>query len=133
MLLILFPRFPLRRYTADVYVASDSDAVRLIDFNPVGGTTSPLLFSWEELGLDDCENQAGPLRHDKRPPSALPPNGTADDTSRNPSFPVRIVTDPMGIQPDKAAYMVPFDFVDDGPGGAAEGIWERLQTLDVQK
>ena len=24
--------------------------VRLLDFNPVGGTTSPLLFSWEQLG-----------------------------------------------------------------------------------
>ena len=24
--------------------------MRLLDFNPVGGTTSPLLFSWEQLG-----------------------------------------------------------------------------------
>lgn len=28
-----------------------SGAVRLLDFNPVGGTTAPLLFSWQELGL----------------------------------------------------------------------------------
>lgn len=100
-------RFPLQRYTADVYVASDSDAVRLIDFNPVGGTTVPLLFTWEELGLQDGQPH----------------------TQTDAAFPVRIVTDPMGIQPDKAAYMVPYDFVDDGPGGAAEDIWQRLQNL----
>ncbi|KAL4425346.1 hypothetical protein ABPG75_009362 [Micractinium tetrahymenae] len=43
-------RFPHPHFTYDVYVAA-SGAVKLMDFNPVGGTTAPLLFSWEELGL----------------------------------------------------------------------------------
>ena len=29
--------------------------VKLLDFSPVGGTTTPLLFSWEELGYTDVE------------------------------------------------------------------------------
>lgn len=32
--------------------------VRLIDFNPVGGTTAPLLFTWEELGFGQEEGGA---------------------------------------------------------------------------
>jgi hypothetical protein len=44
----VLPAFPLEHYTCDVYVAT-TGAVRLVDFNPVGATTSPLLFSWEEL------------------------------------------------------------------------------------
>ena len=43
-------RFPLDDYTFDAYV-SPSLAVRLVDFNPVGGTTAPLLFDWRELGF----------------------------------------------------------------------------------
>lgn len=35
--------------------------VRLIDFNPIGGTTNPLLFAWEELGYaDQAACQAAP-------------------------------------------------------------------------
>ena len=40
--------FPQPNYTYDVYVTT-SGAVRLVDFNPMGGTTTPLLFAWEEL------------------------------------------------------------------------------------
>lgn len=33
----------------DVYVTT-TGKVRLMDFNPVGGFTAPLLFEWDELG-----------------------------------------------------------------------------------
>ena len=33
----------------DVYVATNG-TVKLMDFNPVGGSTAPLLFDWAELG-----------------------------------------------------------------------------------
>lgn len=36
----------------DVYVAT-SGKVRLMDFNPVGGFTAPLLFEWAELGYGE--------------------------------------------------------------------------------
>eukprot|EP00798_Chlamydomonas_sp_ICE-L_P008641 gene8641-34089_t len=42
--------FPLRNYTYDVYVATNG-SVKLMDFGPMDDSTSPLLFSWEELGL----------------------------------------------------------------------------------
>ncbi|KAK9905753.1 hypothetical protein WJX75_005749 [Coccomyxa subellipsoidea] len=41
-------RFPEADYTFDVYITT-AGAVRLMDFNPIGGTTSPLLFDWAEL------------------------------------------------------------------------------------
>lgn len=36
----------------DVYVAT-TGKVRLLDFNPVGGFTAPLLFDWDELGYGE--------------------------------------------------------------------------------
>ena len=39
-----------RADTFDAYVATNG-TVKLVDFNPVGGTTSPLLFTWAQLGL----------------------------------------------------------------------------------
>lgn len=36
----------------DVYVAT-TGKVRLMDFNPVGGFTAPLLFQWDELGYGE--------------------------------------------------------------------------------
>ena len=38
--------------TMDLYVAT-TGSVRLMDFNPVGGSTVPLLFEWEELGYGE--------------------------------------------------------------------------------
>lgn len=51
-------RFPHADITYDAYVAA-SGAVKLMDFNPVGGTTAPLLFTWEELGLAGGTEAAG--------------------------------------------------------------------------
>ncbi|KAL6962401.1 hypothetical protein U1Q18_037359 [Sarracenia purpurea var. burkii] len=41
-------KFDLENYTFDVYVTKDS-WVKLLDFNPWGAFTLPLLFTWEEL------------------------------------------------------------------------------------
>ena len=38
--------------TMDVYVAR-TGTVRLMDFNPVRGSTAPLLFDWDELGYGE--------------------------------------------------------------------------------
>ena len=40
--------FPLGDYVMDVYVTSQRK-VKIIDFNPYGGATLPLLFDWNEL------------------------------------------------------------------------------------
>lgn len=45
---VIEPQFASENYTFDVYVRADGK-VKLIDFNPWGGYTLPLLFTWEEL------------------------------------------------------------------------------------
>ncbi|KAG5552661.1 hypothetical protein RHGRI_010680 [Rhododendron griersonianum] len=44
-------KFDLENYTFDVYVREDG-RVKLLDFNPSGAFTLPLLFTWEEFGKD---------------------------------------------------------------------------------
>lgn len=103
--------FPLPQYTYDCYVPSNSNArVKLIDFNPLGGTTSPLLFnSWEEVrGLASLE--------------------------------FRIIREDVALRPDTALYGVPYDFVDTSEwsalqtllehAGEAQSLWE---TMDEQR
>ncbi|KAF6265981.1 D123-domain-containing protein [Scenedesmus sp. NREL 46B-D3] len=41
--------FPIDSYAMDVYVAAAGGPVWLLDFSPICSTTSPLLFSWDEL------------------------------------------------------------------------------------
>ncbi|KAK3271875.1 hypothetical protein CYMTET_19800 [Cymbomonas tetramitiformis] len=45
---VVQPAFPSQNYTYDVYVTQDM-RVKLMDFNPYGGETLPLLFTWTEL------------------------------------------------------------------------------------
>lgn len=40
--------FELENYTLDVYVTRN-ESVKIVDFNPWGAFTLPLLFDWEEL------------------------------------------------------------------------------------
>ncbi|KAL6327088.1 hypothetical protein AAG906_013835 [Vitis piasezkii] len=50
--------FELENYTFDVYVTMD-DRVKLVDFNPWGAFTLPLLFTWEELEQNCAEEGHG--------------------------------------------------------------------------
>ncbi|PUZ57715.1 hypothetical protein GQ55_5G451500 [Panicum hallii var. hallii] len=45
---VIEPQFGSNSYTFDVYVTTHG-RLKLIDFNPWGGYTLPLLFTWEEL------------------------------------------------------------------------------------
>ncbi|KAM3196337.1 hypothetical protein ACQJBY_072169 [Aegilops geniculata] len=56
---VIASQFASENYTFDVYVRADG-RVKLIDFNPWGGYTLPLMFTWEELeeeqrGEDELE------------------------------------------------------------------------------
>ncbi|VAH99056.1 unnamed protein product [Triticum turgidum subsp. durum] len=56
---VVAPQFASHNYTFDVYVRADG-RVKPIDFNPWGGYTLPLMFTWEELedehrGEDELE------------------------------------------------------------------------------
>ena len=46
--------------------------IRLLDFNPVGGATSPLLFTWEELGYPENSPSDHPEPHQAQSASAEP-------------------------------------------------------------
>ena len=80
--------FELENYTFDVYVTTD-DRVKLVDFNPWGAFTLPLLFTWEELEQNFAEEGHG--------------------------VEFRIVETQSAVRPGlKTA--VPYDYLDYGPG-----------------
>lgn len=81
-------RFELENYTFDVYVMKDG-RVKLVDFNPWGAFTLPLLFSWEELEHNYRDQEDG--------------------------VELRIVESQCGVRPGlKTA--VPYDYLDTTPG-----------------
>lgn len=116
--------------TYDVYVATNG-VVKIVDFNPAGGTTSALLFTWEELEEAEAEQGAA---HDANaaPPPPSPPMGgvVGGDGAAAPPHQdgahqhsgrlwrpsqqvlVRIVDDASLVQPgEKAACGMPFDML----------------------
>ncbi|CAN1233981.1 Cell division cycle protein 123 homolog [Linum perenne] len=93
-------KFESDDYTFDVYVTSDG-RVKILDFNPWGAFTLPLLFTWEEL-----EQVTG---------------GELDDDDDDVEL--RVVESRCGIRPGlKTA--VPQEFLDAGPGSG----WEQVLT-----
>ncbi|BFG26337.1 hypothetical protein CerSpe_126110 [Prunus speciosa] len=50
----LMSKFESENYTFDVYVTED-DRVKVVDFNPWGAFTLPLMFTWEELDQNCSE------------------------------------------------------------------------------
>ncbi|EKX55043.1 D123 protein [Guillardia theta CCMP2712] len=70
-------RFPLKTFVFDAYIRQRDWKVFLIDFNPYGGFTQPLLFSWKELDelhesmrADDARPQ-GANSADQEPEDAI--------------------------------------------------------------
>ncbi|KAL0048552.1 hypothetical protein WJX82_005697 [Trebouxia sp. C0006] len=114
-------KFPDPDYTMDVYVAT-TGTVRLMDFNPVRGSTAPLLFDWDELGYGGSRANAAHEQdanarngHARMRASAPAINGDASAASAKP-LDFRILTEPIAMRPNKGAYGVPFDLVDTSQG-----------------
>ncbi|KAB1217217.1 hypothetical protein CJ030_MR4G021104 [Morella rubra] len=81
-------KFESRNYTFDVYVTKD-ERIKVLDFNPWGAFTLPLLFNWEEL-------------------EQSPREGSND-------VELRIVESQCAVRPGlKTA--VPYDYLDTRPG-----------------
>ena len=93
--------FPGRDYCFDVYVTSKRN-VKLVDFNPWGGATLPLLFEWGELAVG---------REGAPPETSDGEGGFTDDLE------FRVVTSQGHIRPG-AQLGVPFDMYDRAPDGA---------------
>ncbi len=92
-------RFPLDSFAFDV-VRWAKDVVRLVDFNPFGPPTDPILFSWEELEvMADLSNEEDEGELDFRcveDDTGIQPNGL-----RQYSVPVDMVHLATGQDPDK--------------------------------
>ena len=84
--------------------------VRLLDFNPAGGTTSPLLFDWAEL------------------PYGLEAGAAAKSVTEH-VLDFRIVLDPVGVRPTTAVYGMPFDLADQSAGGAIAELMRQTRQV----
>ncbi|XP_050231647.1 uncharacterized protein LOC126680554 [Mercurialis annua] len=94
-------KFESENYTFDVYVTKD-ERVRIMDFNPWGAFTLPLLFTWEELEQNVRREEA--------------------------SVDFRVVESRCGIRPGlKTA--VPLDYIDTSPGS---GWDQFLRKVDAE-
>ena len=93
--------------TFDVYVTAKG-TVRLLDFNPAGGTTSPLLFDWAELPFGQIEGDAA---------GSVPTH----------ALDFRIVSDPLGVRLTTAVYGMPFDLADQSAGGAIADLMRQTR------
>lgn len=140
--------------TFDAYVAT-SDAVKVIDFNPVGGTTSPLLFSWQELGW--AQGLAEPRENGAAAEAALAAhgggasgadgledqlggrqqevNGHRQQVGQGAAVPlVRIVDGPHSIQPgERSACAMPFDMLMLGSHGAGDAAAAQEMISFMQR
>ena len=82
------------------------DLVRLVDFNPFGSTTDPLLFEWEELHNMDKDMNVEDIN----------------------SFQFRFIENDAGIQPSGLRhYSIPTDFVDLSTGSDPHKLVDFLQ------
>ncbi len=109
-------------FTYDCYVPSTSgSAVKIIDFNPAGGTTAPLLFEWEEILKDTCVEKIA--EEVEAPPEAM--EDDSDEVDDQVEF--RIIREDVVMRPDTALYGVPYDFVDYSEGSALRALMENAQ------
>ncbi|KAJ9174926.1 hypothetical protein P3X46_013521 [Hevea brasiliensis] len=91
--------FESENYTFDIYVTRD-ERVKIVDFNPWGAFTLPLLFTWEELGQNAREGN---------------------------SVDFRIVESQCGIRPGlKTA--VPQDYLDTSPGSGWDQFLKKVDA-----
>lgn len=104
-------KFESENYTFDVYVTRD-ERIKILDFNPWGAFTLPLLFTWEELEQE--LEEAG------------------DDVN------FRIVDSQCAVRPGlKTA--VPYDYLDTSPGSgwdqvlrnADEELWQQTRSPEA--
>lgn len=145
---IVAGNFPLDHYTYDCYVPTKAkSSIRIIDFNPAFGTTSALLFSWEELlstsknsivhveprkdkalsgDINRCDNKAEYVSmlcveedEARRHKETISPEANIE---------FRIISEELPIRPAKMIYGVPYDFVDDKEGGALSALLEQAEN-----
>lgn len=95
-------KFPSSKFVLDLYV-EQKEMVHIVDFNTFGGTTQPLLFTWEELVYGPCKERT------------------------------RVVNDADLIQPSpRVCTGVPLDLVDTSAGSALVDFLQRVQVEQAE-
>ena len=93
-------------YCMDLVLSSDNEKVRfIVDFNPFGGATLPLLFSYDELSNDD---------------------------GNEIEYEVRVIETQGKVLPSKG-FGVPFDLVDTSENSAIAEFIKKQQQQQQQK
>ena len=117
--------------TYDVYVMS-SGRVRVIDFNPWGGATLPLLFTWRELARLDGARTGPRACHFpfscrvRRRCAEAEGEGDAEELPA-----VRVVDSPLGIRPGLRTG-VPLELYDTSAGSALQDFISRHRNDAVR-
>lgn len=132
----VLPVFPLANYTCDVYVAT-TGSVKIVDFNPIGGTTSPLLFDWEELYSPE-ELPAAASQEQQAPASAASSSSSAPAASADAEAEeeaaeviVRIIEDASKLQAgQRTAVAMPYDML--GLANTVDDIMQQMQRAEQQ-
>lgn len=131
-------RFPLGTFTYDCYVPSTPGAsLKLVDFNPAGGTTAPLLFEWDELlpggtvsqqAVEDEQTRMLPEQQCEGDASVEDDEAGGGAEEMEGALDLRIISEALPLRPAAAAlYGVPFDFVDSGEGGALKTLLQQAR------
>jgi ABC-type Fe3+ transport system substrate-binding protein len=113
---------PPRTDTYDVYVTA-AGSIRILDFNPYGGSTLPLLFSWSDLDAlaadGDVDEVAGgtPTSDDDAPSGRLLPI-------------VRVVETPQMVRPGLRTG-VPVELYDQSSGSALSQLLARCREEET--
>jgi hypothetical protein len=126
------PGPPRLHYTFDAYVHTSGRA-RLIDINPVGGTTAPLLFEWGDLFPEPPEGGgagSGGGGAAAPPPGPAWPEGEAmfPVCGGGARVPFRIVEHAGAVAPGRTLYGAPHDMV---AGEAVEELARRLRAGEL--
>lgn len=112
---------PVRADVFDAYVAT-TGTVKLIDFSPVGGTTHPLLFEWDELGYSRVDGEGSQAQQQ---PSEAGPQAQA---GTRPAIKVRVVPAGASLQHGhRTACAMPFDMLSLSDQNTVEGMVRMMQ------
>ena len=109
----------LHHYTTDVYITQKRRRCRIVDFNPWGGATLPLLFDWSELEHACVHHTSTCAHHTEEADKGEEGEGGFTD-----EVDFRVVESQGHIRPS-LQLGVPFDMYDTGPDGAIAAMMER--------
>jgi len=113
---VIRDKFQVPNYAFDCYVPeSENASVRVIDFNPIGETTNPLLFTWEDVYALSQTHHATSMQVSE---SSRPADGPVE---------FRYIDRDMPIKPESALYGVPYDFIDTSHGSALSSLLDQAQ------